>query len=313
MVGYNSHMEKVHARTAGDTVRNNLGLSQINFLSLTADSLKDMIQAEEDAARVMQQELAMIKEASLCIDWPREKVRFLSYDRDTQKTATITDDLDEVYILARRTFLENQVKSLQDHTRRLSAVLQNAEGARQELLLHKKLRKYNAAGLDLSRILFTKEQNEWISTPYTPNPYHPEDLKYPTNGGLMTRSKSEAKIGSTLEMIGLPYRFDDLVNIFSERTGERPFRNNYFADFKVPNFLGGITVHEHLGAMHLEKYSDNALKRLNDYRNFKVRELPSRIVKPEEFTWSLEADIHDTVQFQRIINRMLLPLPFLTN
>ena len=255
----------------------------------------------------------MIKEASLCVDWPREKVRFLSYDRDTQKTATITDDLDEVYILARRMFLENRVEAIRGHMRRLSAVLQNAEGARKELLLRKKLRKYNAAGLDLSRILFTKEQNEWISAPYTPNPYHPEDLKYPTNGGLMTRSKSEAKIGSTLEMIGLPYRFDDLVNIFSERTGERPFRNNYFADFKVPNLLGGITVHEHLGAMHLEKYSDNALKRLNDYRNFKVRELPSRIVKPEEFTWSLEADIHDTVQFQRIINRMLLPLPFLTN
>ena len=75
----------------------------------------------------------------------------------------------------------------------------------------------------------------------------------------------------------------------------------------MPNLLGGITVHEHFGAFQMKNYPDNSLKRLNDYRNFEVRELPSRIVLPEEFTWSLEADLRDPVLFQRIINRMLLP------
>ena len=122
------------------------------------------------------------------------------------------------------------------------------------------------------------------------------------------RSKSETIIGNYFESIGLPYRSDDVVTIYSGHTSERPFRDTYFADFKTPNLLGGITIHEHFGAFQIEKYPDNALKRLNDYRNFDVYELDYRPVKPEEFTWSLEADLQDSVSFRRLVRRILLPL-----
>ena len=300
-------MNTVHARTARDSIINNSGLLQIDFLRMTSDSIRTLLKADEAELKAMQQELALLREGSLCISKRGEGVQFSRYDRNTQKRVSIMSDRDEVNELARRMCLENRIKAIEDNARRLSAVLENADGARHEIMLQKKLGKFAAAGLDLSRILFTKEQNEWIDTPYTPNPFHPEDLKYPTTGGILTRSKAESTIGSRLELIGLPYRFDDLVTIYSERTGERPFRDNYFSDFKVPNLLGGITVHEHFGAFQMKNYPDNSLKRLNDYRNFEVRELPSRIVLPEEFTWSLEADLRDPVLFQRIINRMLLP------
>ena len=300
-------MNKAHARTARDSIINKSGLLQIDFLRMTSDSIRTLLKADEAEVKAMQQELALIREGSLCISKRGEGFRFNRYDKRSQETHSITKDANQIYDLARRAFLENRIKAIEENRRRLSAVLEKADGARHEIMLQKKLGKSAAAGLDLSRILFTKEQNEWIDTPYTPNPFHPEDLKYPTTGGILTRSKSESTIGSRLELIGLPYRFDDLVIIYNERTGDRPFRENYFSDFKVPNFAGGITVHEHFGAFQMEKYPDNSLKRLNDYRNFEVRELPSRIVLPEEFTWSLEADLRDPVLFQRIINRMLLP------
>ena len=109
-----------------------------------------------------------------------------------------------------------------------------------------------------------------------------------------------------LEAIGLPYRSDDLVTIHSE-FDDAPFRDNYFADFKIPNFCGGITIHEHLGALHLKDYPDNSLKRLNDYHNFSIYELPDRPVKHSEITWSFEPDIRDPKLLRSVIRRILLP------
>ena len=168
--------------------------------------------------------------------------------------------------------------------------------------------RYADIGLDITRIIFTKEQNEWIDAPYTPNPYNVDSLKYETIGKLPVRSSSEREIGNMFEDIGLPYRSDDLVRIIrnDEHQGT-PFRNTYFADFKVPNLLGGITVHEHLGAFHLENYSDNALQRLNDYHNFTVVELPGRPVGKNELTWSFESDLQGDENLKRLIARLLLP------
>lgn len=39
-------------------------------------------------------------------------------------------DRDEVNELARRMYLENRIKAIEDNARRLSAVLENADGAR---------------------------------------------------------------------------------------------------------------------------------------------------------------------------------------
>lgn len=128
------------------------------------------------------------------------------------------------------------------------------------------------------------------------------------------RSKSETIIGNRFERIALPYRYDDLVNILRNSAANevtpnepRPFRNSYFSDFKVPNLLGGITVHEHFGSFQLEQYSGDALKRMNDYHNFPVVEIPGRPVKSSEFTWSFESDLQDKDALDRLIARLLMP------
>ncbi len=194
--------------------------------------------------------------------------------------------------------LRMSTELLQDAVSHDDALLQSMK---QELSL------LDDAGLDLTRILFTPEQVEWINTPYNPNPYYPEDLKHPTSAGLLTRSKSEAKIGSISEGYGLPFRYDDFTRILYDPLGDRPSRDSVYSDFKYPNLCGGITVHEHLGAFQMDRYGNNALMRLNDYHNFEVIELPGRPVTYSEFTWSFESDLWGETRIRKLFRRILLP------
>ena len=298
---------KIHSRSARESIRNDIQLTQINLLRITTEMIRDLIQTDQQQVAAMKQELALIENGNLWIHHRKERFHYSCCDLDTGKVSGITGDLDRIHSLARRTFLENRIAAIEASTRRLDRVLQATEVLRYEERFRKKMKKYSHASLDLSRILFTKEQNEWIDAFYTPNPFHQENLKYPTNGGILMRSNSEAWFGTALEQVGLPYRFDDLVVIHNDHRTDRPHRDTYFADFKIPNLIGGITIPAHFGAFQLEQYADNALYRLNDYRSFSVSELPSRTVSPEEFTWSLEADLHDEKVFRRLIQRILLP------
>ncbi|MBR0457007.1 MAG: hypothetical protein IJJ01_10100 [Firmicutes bacterium] len=293
--------------TARKSVINCSGLAQLNFLKMLSGSIRELVVAEQTQIDLMKQELALLREASLNLHCSGENRNFYSYDRSRGKAVGITGDLDLVYELARRAFLENRIRAMEDNARRLLKVVECSEGLVHERMLQKRLGRFQQAGLDLSRILFTKEQNEWIDAPYSPNPYYPENRQYPTDGGMLMRSKSETTIGNSLEAIGWPYRYDDLVMIRGGHGGEMPHRSSYYSDFKVPNVIGGITVHEHFGAFQIDQYSDNALVRLNDYRNFRVYELPNQAVRPEEFTWSLEADLREKSLMRQMIRRMLLP------
>ncbi|MBQ9015731.1 MAG: hypothetical protein IJ109_06375 [Firmicutes bacterium] len=302
-----SQRNRTHSRTARGTLRNDIRISRINLLTMTTDLIREQVRTDREQIDLMKQELALIEQAALRIHHQEGEFHFSCRNTATSEMKGISTDPDRIHRLARRAFLENRIAAIEGSARRLDRVLQSAEERRFEEQLRKKTLRYSASGLDLCRILFTKEQNEWIDAFYSPNPFYQEDLIYPTDGGLLTRSKSEAWFGSSLEQFGLPYRYDDLVTIRSEQSPGRPQRNNYFADFKIPNLLGGITIHEHFGAFQVDHYSDNALQRLNDYRSFSVAELPSRPVRAEEFTWSLEADLHDKQAFRRVLRRILLP------
>jgi len=123
-------MNNVHARTARDSIINNSGLLQINFLRMTSDSVRTLLEADEAELKAMQQELALLREGSLCISKRCEGFQFSRYDRNTQKRNSIMSARDEVNELARRMYLENRIKAIEDNARRLSAVLENADGAR---------------------------------------------------------------------------------------------------------------------------------------------------------------------------------------
>ena len=296
-----------HIRSAKDTVRNPSGLIQVSFLQATSELLRKMAQDNLSYIREMKQELVLLEDASLYIRKNRNRFLFSCRPAGSKRDIAITSDLQRVQRLARRDFLNQRIRRAESQARELQKAVDRAEDARERQRFQAKLTRFADAGIDLASVLFTQEQLEWIDQPFTPNPHYLEDLKYPTKGGYVMRSNSEASLGSDLESFGLPYRYDDLVTIHYDPLGDRPFRNSYFADFKVPNLVGGITVHEHLGAFQIERYGENALQRLNDYQNFRIIELPDRPVRHEEITWSFEHDLHDSVLLQKLIQRILLP------
>ena len=294
-------------RTARDTVKDSAGLTKMNILEIITKVLRRTLDHERQVSDSMKQELSLLENSRLNIHRRDGKVTFSCVPYNDNHPQGITRDIERVHRLARRRYLVDSIKAGELHMKRLQRIIDSADIAMLEARTLARLNKYAKAGLDLCHVLFTEEQNEWLDQPFTPNPFYQESLNYSTRGGVLVRSKSEAIIGNFLELAGLPYRYDDLVNIVSDNRSEAPFRDNYFADFKVPNLLGGITIHEHFGAFQIETYQENSLKRLNDYQNFTVIELPGRPLRSEEFTWSFERNITQSDELNKLLLKILLP------
>lgn len=300
--------QALKARTAKDSVTSSSKLTKTDFIQLVTVLLEDVLQTYESAIQSMKQELALIENARLYINKKAGRYYFRCRPKDLNKEISISNDETRIYKLARRAYLEERLSALDIEIKKIRRRLNDAAAMQHELKRERLLNRFDYAGLDLCQILFTKEQNEWINEVFSPNPYKPEGYRYQTDGGVWVRSKSEAKIGSALEAIGWPYRNDDFVRIITDGPADIPFRDSYYADFKVPNLLGGITIHEHLGAFQMDTYADNGLRRLNDYHNFTVVEIPERPVTSSEFTWSFESDVVGKGSLNSLIRKMLLPI-----
>lgn len=296
-----------HIRTARDTVINPGGLQQYSLLQVTAEILQDAIKWYQGMLGSMKQELALSEESHLHIRHKDDRYYFSCKGDRSNQEQSISDDPIRIQVLARRSILTTSIQAVEHRLKLLERMEGNAEEVRCHLKIKKQLDRFADAGIDLSRVLFTREQNEWMDELFTPNPYNRGSLTAQTTSGIWMRSKSEARIGSSLEEIGVPYRNDDLVKIIADGKGV-PNRDSYFADFKVPNFLGGITVHEHFGAFQMDNYADNALQRLEDYRYFTVVEIEGRPVADNEFTWSFESDVSSEESRRKLIRKLLLPL-----
>ena len=298
-----------HVRTARDTIVKPSGMTKIGFLRTASVYIKERLNADREEIASLKMEMSLIEEGRLRIHAKPERNKYyfgITTLTDDQEVS-ITEDISRIHQIARRDYLELRLRQAESNCCRLSRVLNSIDYITYENRIHNKLHRYSEAGLDLCKIIFSKEQNEWIDQPYSPNPFHKENLRYLTSGGIAVRSKSEAFIGSTLESLGIPYRYDDLVNIGNSSYGDKLFRDSYFADFKIPNLSGGITIHEHLGAFDIDKYPDNSLKRLNDYHNSELYELPGRKVQHNEITLSFESDLRDVALLRQMISKMLLP------
>ena len=296
-------------RTARQAVFRQGSILRVDLLYTIEEVIRELLADENRELLLMKQELTALEQASLYARFDGHSHRFTARDDRTGKETGITRDMARVHRLARREYLQQRIRETERFLKPLENALQISEKSHSERI-PARLRKLRHAGLDLCRILFTEEQNRWMDQPYTPNPFHPENLKNPTSGGVLMRSKSEAELGTMLEELGLPYRYDDRVLFRYDPHGDpsaRPSKETCFADFKIPNLLGGITVHEHFGAFHVEHYADNALKRMNDYHQFSVYEMPDQKVRHEEFTWSFECDLQDPVRRKKLLRRILFP------
>lgn len=116
-------------------------------------------------------------------------------------------------IMARKMYLEQTVIDLNERLNALTSLLelQTGESRAEQLLRRHPGLKPLLAGRASSG---NAELEAWKHAPYNRNLKYPEQLIYPTVvPGLMVRSKSEADIIARLEYYGVPYHYDELLEV----------------------------------------------------------------------------------------------------
>lgn len=98
---------------------------------------------------------------------------------------------------------------------------------------------------------------EWMKEKYLQNQAHPEHLKFPTNTGVLVRSKSEALIAMQLEKFGIPYRYECQL-----QTPVGPI----YPDFTIKHpKTRRLYIWEHFGLMDDPNYAASAGKKTGIY------------------------------------------------
>lgn len=99
--------------------------------------------------------------------------------------------------------------------------------------------------------------SEWYEEKYKRNSFYPEKLIHNTLGGLKTRSKSEAMIGTQLEAHNLPPRYEPLLLL-----GDKYVAPDFV--FILPN-TRRLCLWEHLGLIDNPEYTMHNLRKLDEY------------------------------------------------
>ena len=293
---------RISMRTARQSIVAPLDLDFVDMNSICGETLRRMLDADQRELEQCRRELSEPEQYCLYIKKTRGKLYYYQAADGGDTMQSISDDPDRINKLARRKYLEKKVLELEVNLSRLKAAIDSYEHRQSAAKTRRVLEYLRDAGIDLTRIIFTEEQNRWIDAAYSPNPFHTENLTKRTNGGIWMRSRAEVLIGNELERRGIPYRYDDIVEV-SGPDRENPnalYRKSYFADFKIPNLRRGISVNEHLGATHLQGYGDNAIVRINDYDWYHAFDR-------SEVFWTLDSDVLDPERMDRAIRTMLLP------
>ncbi|MBR5348734.1 MAG: hypothetical protein IK125_05815 [Lachnospiraceae bacterium] len=107
----------------------------------------------------------------------------------------------------------------------------------------------------------TKEQvaESWMAKTFRTNPYLPEAKIYDTRRGEKVRSKSEAILADMFYDLGIPYRYEEQVQL---RSGKKAY-----PDFTLLNTKTREEVYfEHFGLLDDADYRGEALRKLEEYR-----------------------------------------------
>ena len=211
------------------------------------------------------------------------KNRTYYYQRGQSKRRGITRNPELVRKLARKRYLMEERKIIQNNLAQIKKTLSVCESYSLDAILQRIPLRVR----QLPRQYFYKKR---VTHDYDKNTSHPEHLLYVTNGGEVVRSKSERSIGDMLEEYGLDYDYDRRVEGYF-----------YYADFTIHCRDGSIIIWEHFGLIDTyEDYHKKALIRMEDYRKNGWRQWRNLICTFEE-------DIRDPQILREIIEFFILP------
>lgn len=271
--------------------------------------LELLLSIEQEKIRIWEKELSELPKGSLYLSGSRKRTYFYYYI-DGRKRG-VSRDLDFVYKLARKRYLQEK---LQDHEesicrlrrqissgRRSTSALSKRRGSGLETLL----RRYGEAGLDILRITCSQEQYRWVHARFRSNPAPLPKRTYRTYSGIIVRSKSEQTIGNALETRGVPYRYE---MEFSFETGwMEPSPDsfwgkyrNFYPDFVILTAAGDYILWEHFGCVEQSGYRTHAMEKICAYRQ-------GGGFTDELLIMTFEEDLQDLSTLDRIIQLRVFP------
>ena len=114
--------------------------------------------------------------------------------------------------------------------------------------------------LDINPALFLPSDvnpGEWAKASYQKGRFYKNDIKHYTEGGIVTRSKSEAMIGTELERRGLIFRYEPALRVGNETK---------YPDFVIIHPVTRRLIYwEHFGKVDDADYIKKNLRRMNLY------------------------------------------------
>ena len=274
------------------------------------DSLLEiLLQLEKKKADSYRTEIKMYPEGCLHIIAVSGEAYFQQIVKG--KGRGITHDIDLVYKLARKRYLQLRVKEQEQMILRIG-VLTGISRRKRKLAkqqpfspVEKLLDKYGRAGLEILRITCDPKQYRWVKQEYRKNTKNPEQLIYETYSGIKVRSKSEQTIGNELEIKGIPYRYEPEIKLamgWMEGV-EWLIQGNYkavYPDFVIMTEDGTFIIWEHLGRIDLEEYRKHNMEKISAYRQ-------NGVCDDEHLILSFEKDMEKTETIRRIIAKRVLP------
>lgn len=289
---------------------NNAGHMNSNLISENAAAAAETFQSLLEMAWVLEEkkikgwrtEINHLPKGSLYMYTNEGKTYFEHAMDGTRRGITKEEEL--IYGLARKKYLEIRVNEFEGRFERRGRKLKVKTG-RESQRARRLLRKYAEAGLDIRRITFSKEQYLWVTEYYRSNSLYPDEKRYRTLCGVWVRSKSEQAIGNELELSGIPYRYEQMVEVnisWMEDVEERPPRKYkaYFPDFLIMTATGETILWEHLGKVHEGKYRRDNAERISAFRQ-------SGMFREDQLILTFEADMKRSGFLREIIVRRIMP------
>lgn len=152
--------------------------------------------------------------------------------------------------LAKKMYLETEIKMLSDNMETAKLFLENYEEASVDNIL----RKFPETIHD---ILTPKQQTEdWSSADYLQSAYMPEGKIHTTTRGLKVRSKSELLIAEKLYEHGVPFRYEQVLSVSGIQ---------FAPDFTAKAGDGRLIYWEHCGLTGNKKYMEKHKWKLSVY------------------------------------------------
>ncbi len=277
--------------------------ADLKDMDILETALSTILSMEKQKITAWENEISKLPDGSLYLYVKEGRSYFKC--REQKRTYGITRCTDLIYQLARKKYLSIR---LQESRNAIAEFRRSGEALRlssSTSKLEKLLKKYAAAGLDIFRITLSPEQYAWVHKDFFTNTMEFSGTPLETYSGIKVRSKSEQTIGNSLELRGIPYRYESRLSVdvswMEGVTGAAQGRYKYYyPDFLIMTLSGKVIVWEHLGRTDLSVYRAHSMEKISAYRM-------NGICDEAHLILTFEKDLEKPETLDRLIARRILP------